>query len=169
MAIAHRVSATGGTTDTTSTSVVIPATVQADDILLLSVVCGRTVNAPATPTDDDAGGNTWALVAADEETVVHGSVWWKRATSGTASKTITVAGDGVDAPDSMAAGVSAYSGCISSGTPFENAVATGVPSATETVVGFTPSVNGAFVCLTNALANDQAVSSQSTTSPGALT
>lgn len=82
---------TSGAT-TTSFTLVINSGVVAGDILVLCAT-NRDATADPTVTDDDSGGNTWTKLSnQNADTNGAGTVWWKRATSGTASKTITVFG-----------------------------------------------------------------------------
>lgn len=165
MAIAHRASAVANSTNnTTSLTVTIPASVQADDLLFL-VTANRGATTDPTVTDNDTGGNAWARIGGQDNTG-SGDVYWKRATSGSASKTVTVSG----CTDSCSAGLSAFSGGSTAVTPYENVTAEANASGDETNAGFTPSQNGSMVCL--AVCNvdtDIAVSTQSSTSPGSLT
>ena len=128
MAIAFRSAATGGTDPTTTTTITIPSDVVAGDILVVAAT-NRDADASPTVVDDDSGGNTWLEIKRQAAgTNGSGSAWWKRATSGTASKTITI--DGMT--DSMAAGVAVWSGCLSSGTPYAQVFGEAHASADET-------------------------------------
>lgn len=168
MAIAHRASAVANsTTNTTSLTVTIPASVQADDLLFL-VTSNYGAATNPTVTDNDSGGNTWARIGGSDPNRGSSSsdVYWKRATSGTASKTITVSG----CTNSCSAGVSAFSGGRTTDPPYENVTAESNLGGNETQAGFTPTVSGSMVCLAVCnVVNDLAVGSQSSTSPGALT
>lgn len=89
--ISYIASAVPAGNPTTSYTVVIPASTQADDILVLTNV--HKADANGTVTDDDTGGNTWALIGPRiAQGAASTAAWWKRATSGTASKTVTVSG-----------------------------------------------------------------------------
>lgn len=170
MAIAHRASAVANsTTNTTSLTVTIPASVQANDVLFLVTSNGGATTNP-TVTDNDSGGNAWARVGGENRSAggfnTSGDVYWKRATSGTASKTITVSG----CTNTCSAGVSAFSGVKTTGTPYENVTAEPNISGDKTNAGFTPTTGGSMVCL--AVCNtydDASVGSQSSTDPGTLT
>ncbi len=86
MSVTHIASATQNEgTATTTCTITIPASVITKDDLYVLI---RTDSAPSmTCTDDDAGGNTWTTLnnISDES-----RLFWKKATSGTASKTITI-------------------------------------------------------------------------------
>jgi len=164
----HRVSAGANGAGTTSTTVTIPATVQAGDVLYLTVTSRDHTSGTgkATVSDNDTGGNAWAEMASS--TNRKGYVFWKRATSGTAGKTITVSG-GVG---STCATVSAYYNVIESGNPYANASAQDNTSGTESHSGFTPSNNNSMICLSVCDAGNDTntiTSPQTATSPGALT
>lgn len=65
--------------------------------------------------------------------------------------------------------LSCYEGVLETGTPSENVGSEVNASGNETHAGTTPSANGSEVCLAVAnLSNDLAVTSPSTTDPGAL-
>lgn len=172
MAVAHRASAVANsTTNTTSLTITIPASVQTNDILFVVTSNGGSTTDP-TVTDDDSGGNAWARLGgtnasqASPFVQTSGDVFWKRATAATASKTITVSG----CTNTCSAGVSAFSGARTTDPPYENVNAEKNLAGDESNAGFTSSTGGSMVCL--AVCNtvdDTAVGSQSCTDPGALT
>lgn len=168
MALAHRESAKPvSTSNTTSCTITIPASVATDDLIFLLTV-NRGASADPTVADDDTGGNTWTRIAGDNAGVESASVdlWWKRATSGTASKTVTVS----NCTDSCTAVLSAFSGGKTTDPPYENVTLEINASGDETNAGFTPSVDGCMICLAvGQVAEDTSVSTQSSTDPGALT
>lgn len=88
MAISHIETTVPGGNPTTSFTVTISASTLTDDICIVTAIHKATTN--PTVTDNDTGGNTWALLEAVNDGTRSYSVWWKRATSGTASKTVTV-------------------------------------------------------------------------------
>lgn len=138
MAVAHVASATTNTTTgTTTDTITIPASVVAGhDLYVLALSVGV---ATVTCTDDDAGGNVWAVVSTSPE----GTIWlfWKKATSGTASKTVTLAG----AVDSLTGGLSVFSGALASGDPTTDLVWESNASGNEAHAGFTPTVAGSMI------------------------
>jgi len=169
MAIAHRASATHNETDPTSdTTLTIPASVQADDILLVATKTIGSNPYANSVTDDDTGGNTWTQISefpASSSSVL--GLWWKRATSGSAGKTVTI---DMGTATSAASLISAFSGCLASGDPFENVTEESNATGDESMTGLTPSVNGAMILLiVGQRSNDNAVSNQSSTDPGVLT
>ncbi len=166
MAIAHRGSTTHNELDpTTSCTVTIHASTAADDILLLQAT-NRNGAADLSVTDDDTGGNTWALLKKQlKDTSRSTQLWWKRATSGTASKTITVSG----ATNSIAAGCAVFSGASTAATPYEAETGEDNASGDETQAGITISSGSALIfCIGNVL-NDLTPTSQSSANFGALT
>lgn len=119
--------------NTTSCTATIDAAVQSGDVLVLDVV-NRDSTANVSVTDNDTGGNTWTLKTNQAaNTNGSGQRWWKRATSGTAGKTITVSG----ATGSVACAGQAYSGCEASGDPLGATVGEANASANETQAGIT--------------------------------
>lgn len=167
MAVAHRASAVHNELDpTTSCTVTIPASVATDDIL---IVCATNRNGTAdlSVTDNDTGGNAWALLIKQlgDTDNRSGQVWWKRATSGSASKTITISG----ATNSIAAGVAAFSGADTGATPYEAQAGEKNASADETQTAITVSADS-MVCLAifNIL-NDLTPSTFAATDPATLT
>lgn len=129
MAIAFRSAATGGTDPTTSTTVTIPSDVVTGDILLAAFT-NRDATADPSVTDDDSGGNAWAKVKNQNAgTNGAGTVWWKRATSATASKTISATGF----TGSCSGGVAAFSGCLASGDPYAQVLGEANASADESM------------------------------------
>lgn len=76
------------TTNTTSLTITIPAGTQTGDLLVAILVNRDDENSPSSVTDDDTGGNAWADLTGSSKL----SVFYKWATSGTASKTVTASG-----------------------------------------------------------------------------
>lgn len=163
--VSHRASAaSASTTATTSIIVVVPGTIAVDDQLFLCVTARDNSGSLPVVTDDDSGGNTWRLIGGN--TAGSATLWWKRATTNTALSTITVS-NGVG---SMAAGVSAYFDADLSAQPYASVQVSSNASGTESVAGFTPSAADSMICLAvYNISNDEAVTSPSTTDPGALT
>lgn len=139
MAVAHVASAvTNTTTGTTTDTITIPASVAAGHDLY--VVWQQAGAGTATVTDDDAGGNVWAMLGTPADAAQ--SLWWKKATSGTASKTVTIDG----ALDSITGGLSAFSGGLASGNPTTNVGYESNISGNEIHAGFTPSFADSMIC-----------------------
>ena len=164
MAITYvNVAATSGN-KTTSWAVTIPACSAGD--ILIAVCVNRDSTADPTCTDTDSGGNLWAKILSRNNGTANASVWWKRATSGTGGKTLTLG----SCTGSCAGGVVIYSGCSVGVAPYENATGETNASADESHAAITPTRNGSLVCLcTFNGTNDIAVDTQSSTSPGTLT
>ncbi len=164
MAVAHRASATPTGNPTTSFTVTIPASVLTDDDLYV-FVCSRdhtAATAYPTVTDNDTGGNTWTRIA--ESTDRKATLWRKKATSGSASKTVTVSG----CVGSASGGISAYSGGAS-GDPTTNIAVEDNASGDESHAGFTPSFADSMICLAVFnTGNDNAVTVLACTNPGTL-
>lgn len=159
MAITHVASQASSGAPTTTFTLTIPSGTTTNDILIVSLV-SRGGLGTITIVDDDTGGNTYALVGSSGTL----AVYWKRATSATASKTITVDG----AVNSSCGGVSVYRGCSTGTTPYENVTAQSNAAGTESVTGVTPTRDGSLLCMTIGNVAANAVSSQSVTTPGAL-
>mgnify|MGYP001605812119 FL=1 len=160
MAVAFRASAVPGGNPTTSFTVIIPASTLTDDVLFLSVTNGGSTADP-TVTDDDTGGNAWAKVNAG---LHNGSLWWKRATSGTASKTVTVSG----LNNSSAGVLKVFSGALLTGNSFSNVSTEDNASADETHAGFTPLEADEMICAAIANTDNLSVTSLACTNPGTL-
>lgn len=126
---------------TTTFQMIVPSDVVAgDDLYVLAVSRDHTSGTTlATLTDDDTGGNTWTLLTNSTDRKAY--LWWKKATSGTASKTVTFAG-GVG---SSVGGLSAFFGGAS-GDPTTNIVLEDNASGNETHAGFTPDEDDSMVC-----------------------
>ena len=126
----------------TSFTLTIPSDVATDDDLYVLAVSRNHTSATAkyTCTDDDTGGNTWTeeVISSDRKT----TLFWKKATSGTASKTITVA----TTVDSCIGGLSVFIGGAA-GDPTTNIVMEENASTDETHAGFTPANADSFICI----------------------
>lgn len=143
MAITVGTSTATSGNQTTGFTLVINSGVVSGDILLLGVT-NRGATADPTVVDNDTGGNTWAKIGnqnADTNGAI--TVWWKRATSGTASKTITVSG----CTNSASGCVTPYTGCLGSGNPYGTPVSEANASGDESQAGITTGTDGSFVCL----------------------
>lgn len=150
---------------TTSFTVVIPSQVLTNDVLFLLVTSRDSTGAGTLScTDDDSGGNTWTKIGNSTDHKI--TLWYKRATSATASKTITIA----NAVGSSAGVLKCFSGALSSATPYANIVIESNASADESHAGFTPSQANSMICagVCNT-GNDNAVTSLSFATAGATT
>ncbi len=153
---------------TTSFTLTIP-TVAVNDILLLGITCRDSVGDPIV-TDDDTGGNTWAKIISGNNGTSLAAVYWKRATSATSAKTITVDDNAADATTSICGALLIARGVDTGATPYANGSYESNVSTNETHAGFTPGANGAGIvlCVFNAT-NDIEPDTFACTDPGALT
>lgn len=150
---------------TTGFTVTVPSDVLADDLLYLLVASRDSTGAGTLGvTDNDTGGNAWSKIGNSTDHKL--SVWFKRATSATASKTVTVA----NAVGSSAGVMKCFSGGSRGTTPHVDLVVETNASGDETHAGFTPTIPNAMVCagVVN-YANDNAVTSLSFATLGATT
>jgi hypothetical protein len=150
---------------TTGFTVSIPASVVAGDLCFLTVTSRDSVGAGSLGvTDNDTGGNTWTKFA--NSTDHKATVWWKRATAATASKTVTVAG----AVGSSSGVLKCFEGGDSGATPYSNVVVETNASGNETHATFTASQADSMLCaaIFN-YANDNAVTSLTSANLGAFT
>lgn len=165
MAVAHIASATMAlTTGTTGGTIVIPASVATGHDLYVSIMSrGDAGSAVVTCVDDDTGGNTWTLVGVNP-TTFNLYLFWKKATAGTASKTVTIA----NGLDSVTGGLSAFSGGLASGDPTTNLSFENNSSGNETHAGFTPTHADSMIRLVVANHGIIAVTLLACTNPGDL-
>lgn len=131
---------TGSLNPTTGFTATIP-TVAVDDIITLDIV-NRGATADPTVVDDDTGGDTWHK-AGGQNADTNGAIttWYKRATSASSGKTITVSG----LTNSSAGVGNVYRGCIASGSPIEQYTGEANASGNETQVGITPTNDNAML------------------------
>jgi hypothetical protein len=127
-------------TATTTFTIPIPATIAVNEDLYVLFVSRDHASgtALATLTDNDAGGNPWTRIGGSTDRKLN--LFWKKSTSDTASKTITVAG----CVGSCAGGMSAFTGGTS-GNPTTNLVIEDNISGNETHAGFSPDVADSFI------------------------
>lgn len=160
MAVAHRASATlNENAATTTGTITIPGSVATGDDLY--VVARTRTASTITCTDDDSGGNTWTALG-NTGTLLW--LFWKKATSATASKTVTIA----NAVDSCTGGLSAFSGGLNSGDPTTNLTFFSNTSGTEMNAGFTPSFADSMICFGHGATAINLVTLIATTNPGSL-
>lgn len=151
---------------TTGFTVAIPAGAVAGVILEISVTSRDSINPALGPTisDNDTGGNAWAIVKQSADGKA--TTWWKRATGGTAGKTITIAA----ALGSCSGVLQGFSGCAASGTPQTNVAEESNASGDETHAGITPSQADSMVrAAVYNYGNDNSVTSLSFATLGATT
>jgi hypothetical protein len=150
---------------TTSGNITVPATVVTGDPCLVWVTSRDSTGAGTlSVTDNDTGGNTWTKIA--NSTDHKATLWYKRATSGTAGKTVTVN----NAVGSLSFVFKAFAGAIDTGNAYADITVETNISGNETHAGFTPSVPDAWVWLSvHNYNNDNAVTAAATaTNPGTL-
>lgn len=166
MAVALRGSAAIPTGNpTTSCSVTVDAAVATDDVLFLTVTSRDSTGAGTlSVTDNDTGGNAWAKIG--NSTDHKATLWYKRATSATAGKTVTVN----NAVGSVSCVLKAFSGASKATVPYANIAVEPNASADESHASFTPSGSDSMVCASvHNYNNDDAVTSLSFATLGALT
>lgn len=142
MAIALRGAAVTPTGNpSTGFSVTIPSAVVAGDVGFITVTSRDNLNPLLGPTisDNDTGGNAWAVLLQSLDGKA--TTWWKRATSGTASKSVTIA----SAVGSCSGVMKWFSGVDAGATPYTNAVEESNASGDESHAGFTPGT-GSMCC-----------------------
>lgn len=154
-------------TETTGGTITIPAGTQEWDELEVLVISRNHHSGLAfvTCTDTDTGGELWVRRSVTGSR--RGYLFRKKATAGTAGKTITIAG----AVDSCAAGLSVYRGAWRGGDPTE-------APTNELQLGADPKLHAGIIPLdANAMicaavfnhTSDVAVTLMACTTPGALT
>lgn len=163
MAITFIDFALSGTTDSTTLNITLPATVVADDVMFLEYVHRST----GTGTLGGVGGSGWTnkssnLFASD---AFSHHLYYKRCDGTEAGDALTVTG----LTNSCAGCVTVYRGVVKTGDPIEAFSEEDNASGNETHAEITTVRNGAWVVLTVANSPDFAISSQTCTSPGALT
>lgn len=147
------------TDPTTSCTITIPATVGAWNDLYCVVSSGSAA-VSLTCTDDDSWGNTRTEIS---ETSDKAYVFWKKATSATASKTITIA----NAVGSVSAGMSAFRWGIS-WNPTTNISEESNSSWDETHNWFTPDEAGSMICFAILWSGTWAVTNMTCSNPWSL-
>ena len=140
MAQFHTFAISNSSTATTTFTITIPSDIGVgEDLYVLAVSRDHTVGtAKYTCTDNDGAGNTWAeqVISSDRKT----TLFWKKSTSATAGKTITIAG----AVGSSTGGMSAFYGGYE-GNPTTDISLQENSSGTESHTGFTPSNEPSFI------------------------
>src|SRR5687768_16343043 len=117
MAVTVRGTAIPTGNPTTSGTVVVPAgTLDGEPIGVWVTSRDSTGAGTLTVTDNDTGGNAWVKLA--NSTDHKASFWGKRATSGTAGKTVTVS----NAVGSLSFALVIFTGAIASGDWWANLV-----------------------------------------------
>jgi PKD repeat protein len=152
--------------ETTLGRILIPSSViSGHDLYCLVGSDGHTTSiAYPTVTDTDSGGNAFALQG--ETAARKGTLWWKKATTDTAGKLITVAG----CVDIAVGGLSVYSGAYEAGNPTSNVDSELNNAGSPAHVAFTPHFENSMIALAvfNFFSNGT-VLSLACSNPGALT
>jgi hypothetical protein len=158
---------------TTATTITIPATVQNNDIIIVSVVNG---DGTAQPTiSDNSTVNNWTdginggVVKHQAGTAMAGTVFWKRITNASLEAGATVSLSGMTG--STCANLSVRRGCVTSGSPVDGTpVSESNASGNNTQAGITTLTDGAVVQLAIFYSdNTNATSGYTATSPATLT
>jgi hypothetical protein len=166
MSITHIASSTISSLATSGGTMVIPSSATSGyyaEVLITSRGHDNTIAVP-TCTDNDTGGNTWTLEGSVNARKGHH--YWKRLTSGSAGKTVTISG----CTNSAAAGLDMFSGVTLSGNPISNwstDLVEGVDA--KQMSGFTPDYANSMIRMAvfnNT--NDIAVTDMACTVPGSL-
>jgi hypothetical protein len=142
--VSHVTSSTFTLTNRTTGGVIlIPSTVTTGHDLYVAITSQAHGSSTALPTvtDNDTGGNTFALIG--ETGSRKGTLFWKKGTVDTGGKLITIAG----AKKSCSAGLSVYSGGFASVDPTTNWAAETVDAIDSFTPGFTPSFASSMVCM----------------------
>ncbi len=162
MALSFVNNALGSTSATTSFSLTLPAT-QEGDIILVEYCHRGTAEATLGGTyNGSAFGAAHAAITFNTSFSVKSH--WSRCTGNHSGQTIT--GSGLT--DSVAAIATIYRGCTRTATPVGGQVAEENASGNEAQAQVVTPVDGAAVCLVVGNSPDLAVTSPSSTSPGAL-
>jgi hypothetical protein len=140
---------------TTSATVTLPTTA-ANDILIVTVNNGGA-NAAPTMTTGTFTGTLAALGTGAGWTSGWGGVFWARCTGNHSGQTIIASG----ATDSCSLQVVRYSGCITTGNPYDTNISQGTVAAgaNATLTAFTTTVAETLVVLSFSIDDNQTVSS----------
>jgi hypothetical protein len=154
---------------TTSLTCTLDFATAAGDILILEFTHRGTGDGTVAGTTVTTGGVTWTPKH-DQPYATNtfsGMTYWARATGDHNGQTVTVSG----LTNSCAGIVTCYAGALASGDPLADATVVGEDNASgnETQAQITTGTNGSWVVLVVANSPDVAVTSQTCTSPGALT
>lgn len=152
-------------TPTSSFTITVPA-VEIGDLLVLDV-CALSNDADIVVVDNDSGGETWILKhsrAFGPNLNSDAELWYKRATSATGAKVITVSSTGANA---MAGTLTVYRAGVSFGDPFDVVQSEANTMGNETQASVTVTLPNTMLCLANHLYNSASnVSLQTCSDPG---
>jgi hypothetical protein len=172
--VSHELSSTGSANPTTSWTATVSsgASILGRDVVFVFNT-NRDATTDPTISDDSSDGGTWTKVGTD---TAKGTIWWKRLQSDGSGgivgnwvdSTVTITSSGNTG--SSSGGYSIYRGAPVAGDPFTNYLREANASGNETHAQITPSLANSMICFAVFnTANDNAISSWSTTDPGALT
>lgn len=147
---------------TTGFTCAIGSGVATNDILIISIT-NRDATTDPTVVDNDTGGNAWAKLGGGATGL---SVWWKRATSATASKTVTVGA----CVGSSSGVLTAWRGVTTAAVPYESVTteSNGSGDVSHAAVTTSRDLAWVFLCIANRT-NDIAAATQAATSPAVIT
>ena len=153
-------------TETSGGTFAWPSSTESGDYGEVVIVSRAHDSGLAVPTcvDTDSGGNTFTLKGSTQ--LRKGHLYWKRATSATAGKVVTISG----CSNSAAAGMSVFRGVYGSGDPISDWTTRLIEGVDPKVhPGFTPAYDDSMVRLTVFNhTNNINVSDLTCTNPGSL-
>lgn len=152
---------------TTGFTLVIPAAVVANDIVVIGIT-NRDATANPTCVDNEGAGSWSRITTVNANTNGSISIWWKKASANTNGKTVTVGG----CTGSASGALGYYRGAASlSSSPFGTPVGEGNASGNELQAGITTTRDGSMVIhLVGCTSNDTlAPGNRTATSPTTIT
>lgn len=155
---------TKGSESTIGRLLIPSSTLSGHDLYVLVGSDGHTTSvAYPTVTDNDSGGNVFALQG--EVPARKGLLFWKKATSASASKLVTVAG----MVDVGVGGLSVYSGALETGNPTTDVAGETNNAGSPSHTSFIPDYANSMICLGvfNYFSNGS-VDAMACTNPGTL-
>ncbi|MGC2062402.1 MAG: CxxxxCH/CxxCH domain-containing protein [Thermodesulfovibrionales bacterium] len=152
-------SSTATGTGATSLSIAMPAGTAANDIMIANIInaTGVTVTPPTGWTSVGAGNGS---------ATIRQSVFWKRAVSGETGPYSFTQGTTTTA---MSGGITSFSGCLTTGTPYVLGTASTGNSATLSAAGVTPSAANSMLVYAGVIGTASTFSGVSGTNPAIST
>ena len=152
--------------NTTGFTLVINSGVQVNDLLVVGI-CNRDATTNPTCVDNEGAGTWTRITTVNASTNGSISIWWKRASANTASKTITVG----SCTGSASGVVMPFRGASLAANPFGTPVGEPNASADVSQAGITTARDGSFVihlvgCTSNDTLNP---GNRTATTPSSLT
>ena len=152
----------GGANPTTTTTITIP-TVVTDQVMIVAFTSRDHTSGTAQPTVTDNNSGSWTQKDFSTDRIAQ--LWWRRVISGDTAKTITIAG----AVGSLSAVLHVIKDAYPTGDPITDLTQETNISGNETHAAITPTNAGSYlVGVVFNYANDNAVTSMSTATAGAL-